>query len=77
MMRFTTTASLVTLALLPGCYGGGGNHIWLGAPAWLVCGVLGAYIATTKGRGGCTWFVLCSVLGPIGLILAAVISKER
>ena len=34
-------------------------------------GILGAWIATTKGRSGCGWFLLCSILGPIGLILAA------
>ena len=48
----------------------------IGIPAWLLCGILGAWIATTKGRGGCAWFLLCSILGPIGLILAAVISKK-
>lgn len=49
----------------------------LGVPAWLICGVLGAWIATTKGRGGCFWFLLCAVLGPLGLVLAAVVSKQE
>ncbi len=48
-----------------------------GIPVWLLCGVLGAWIATTKGRSGCFWFLLCAALGPIGLIVAAVISKQR
>jgi hypothetical protein len=44
-------------------------------PGWLICGILGAWIATTKGRGGCFWFLLCSISGPFGLVLAAVISR--
>jgi len=50
-------------------------ELLVGIP-WLLFGILGAWIATTKGRSGCGWFILCSVLGPIGLILAAVISKK-
>ena len=50
---------------------------WLGVPAWLLCGVIGAWIATSKGRGGCFWFCLCAVLGPIGIVLAAVVSKNE
>jgi hypothetical protein len=42
----------------------------------LVCGVLGAWMATSKGRGGCFWFALCAFLGPLGLVLAAVVSKR-
>ncbi|AKT42636.1 hypothetical protein [Chondromyces crocatus] len=49
----------------------------LGIPVWLLCGILGAWIATTKGRGGCFWFLLCAVLGPIGVIVAAVISRNE
>ncbi len=41
---------------------------------WFMCGVLGAWIASSKGRGGCFWLALCWVTGPIGLILAAVVS---
>ncbi len=48
---------------------------WLGIPLWLIFGIIGAWIATSKGRGGCFWFTLCAVLGPIGLIIAAVISR--
>jgi hypothetical protein len=48
------------------------DNRWLGIPIWFVCGILGAWIATSKGRGGCFWFLLCSFLGPIGLVLAAV-----
>lgn len=59
---------------LSGCYRGD-VPAWVGAPAWFVFGLIGAFIATTKGRGGCKWFILCSILGPLGLIIAAVISK--
>jgi hypothetical protein len=48
---------------------------WLGIPLWLIFGILGAWIATSKGRGGCFWFLLCSLLGPIGLLVAAVVPR--
>lgn len=48
---------------------------WLGIPVWIVLGVIGAWIATSKGRGGCFWFLLCAALVPIGLILAAVVPR--
>jgi len=48
----------------------------LGIPAWLLCGIIGAFIATMKGRGGCSWFFLCAILGPFGIVLAAVVSKQ-
>jgi hypothetical protein len=48
---------------------------WLGIPAWLFCGIIGAFIATMKGRGGCFWFSLCAILGPFGIALAAIVSK--
>lgn len=48
----------------------------LGIPVWLICGIIGAFIATMKGRGGCFWFALCAILGPIGLIIAAVVSRK-
>jgi hypothetical protein len=48
---------------------------WLGIPAWVLCGIVGAWIATSKGRGGCFWFALCGFLGPIGLVIAAVLPR--
>jgi hypothetical protein len=51
-------------------------ELFLGIPLWLLFGILGAWIATTKGRSGCGWFLLCALLGPIGLFIAAVISKK-
>ncbi|MBI4705459.1 MAG: hypothetical protein HY744_30560 [Deltaproteobacteria bacterium] len=50
---------------------------WLGLPAWLLFGILGAWMATSKGRGGCFWFALCALLGPVGLVLAALMPRAR
>ncbi|MFH1278591.1 MAG: hypothetical protein ABIK65_09450 [Candidatus Eisenbacteria bacterium] len=49
----------------------------IGIPLWILFGVIGAFMATMKGRSGCGWFLLCALLGPLGLILAAVVSKRR
>ncbi len=54
------------------CYEDVMHREWIGVPLWFVFGILGAWIATSKGRGGCLWFLLCSLLGPIGLLVAAV-----
>jgi hypothetical protein len=48
----------------------------IGIPVWVLFGVLGAWIATTKGRSGCGWFLFCAFTGPIGLIIAAVVKKK-
>ena len=54
----------------------GMHHIALfGIPGWVVLGILGAWIATSKGRGGCFWFAVCGILGPVGLIIAAVLPR--
>lgn len=39
---------------------------------WIVCGVISAFVASNKGRSGCSWFALGVLLGPLGLILALV-----
>ncbi len=49
----------------------------LGIPVWIVFGILGAWIATSKGRGGCFWFLLCGLLGPIGLVIAAILPANN
>ncbi len=71
-------AILPALALLSGCVGGRltMQHGFIAIPLWLVCGVIGAWIATSKGRGGCSWFALCAILGPIGVVIAAVVSRN-
>jgi hypothetical protein len=44
---------------------------------WLVCGVVAAVVATNKGRSGCGWFILGVLLGPLGFILALVVSSNQ
>lgn len=44
---------------------------------WVLCGVICAVVANNKGRSGCGWFILGFILGPIGLILSLVISKNE
>jgi len=44
---------------------------------WLLCGVVAAVVATTKGRSGCGWFLLGVLLGPFGFILALVVPKNQ
>jgi len=48
----------------------------IGIPLWIVFGIIGAWIATTKGRSGCGWFLISALLGPIGLIIAAIIPRR-
>jgi len=43
---------------------------------WLLFGLISAIVASNKGRGGCTWFVIGILLGPFGFILALVISPN-
>lgn len=44
---------------------------------WLLFGVACAVIAANKGRSGGGWFALGFLLGPFGLILALVVSKNQ
>lgn len=44
---------------------------------WLLFGIVSAVIASNKGRSGCGWFILGTLLGPFGLILALVVSKNH
>jgi len=50
------------------------HHLYYGVPGWVICGALGAWIATSKGRGGCLWFAICA-LGPLGLLLAVIVPR--
>jgi len=44
---------------------------------WCVCGLISAAIASGKGRSGGGWFVIGLLLGPVGVILAIVTSKNE
>lgn len=43
---------------------------------WLGCGVAAMFIASSKGRSGCGWAILGFLLGPIGLLGAAMIGRD-
>ena len=47
------------------------------AIVWLLFGIVSAVVASNKGRSGCGWFLLGILLGPFGLILAAVVAKNQ
>ena len=59
----------------------------LGPTQWIIAGVLAGIlllsgvvsttVAANKGRSGCGWFTLGFLLGPVGLILALVVSKNQ
>jgi hypothetical protein len=44
---------------------------------WLLLGVAGGVILSNKGRSGCGGFALGFLLGPIGLIIALVMSQDH
>lgn len=43
---------------------------------WLICGIIAAVVALQKGRSGCGWFLLGSILGPLGFILVLVVPAD-
>ncbi len=47
------------------------------AAIWLVFGLVGAVVATNKGRSGCVWSVLGLLLGPVSFVLAITVSKNQ
>jgi uncharacterized membrane protein YeaQ/YmgE (transglycosylase-associated protein family)/RNA polymerase subunit RPABC4/transcription elongation factor Spt4 len=44
--------------------------------AWFVCGLIAAAISEEKGHSAVAGFFLGLLLGPVGVIVAAVISRE-
>jgi hypothetical protein len=44
--------------------------------AWLAFGFAAAYVASRRGAGGCLWFGLGILLGPIGLAMAFVTGDQ-
>lgn len=42
---------------------------------WFLCGIICAIIARNKNRTALGWFFVGLILGPIGLLIAAVISR--
>ena len=43
---------------------------------WLICGIASAVIASNKGRSGLGWFLLGMLMGPFGLMVALLPSRE-
>lgn len=44
---------------------------------WGVCGVIASVIAEKRGRGGCAGFAIGFLLGPLGIVVALVMSKDQ
>ncbi len=44
---------------------------------WFLFGLVSSIIANNKGRSGCGWFIIGVLLGPIGIILALVVSRDE
>lgn len=44
---------------------------------WVLLGVAAAIVMSNKGRSGCGGFALGFLLGPIGLIIALVMSADE
>ena len=44
---------------------------------WIICGIIGAIIASNKGRSGCGWFIIVSLCGPLGIVLALVVPEDQ
>ncbi|MDF8335089.1 hypothetical protein [Novosphingobium cyanobacteriorum] len=44
---------------------------------WLVCAFAAALIASAKGRSSCGFAFLAFILGPLGLIVAALASPDQ
>lgn len=44
---------------------------------WILCGVAASIVMGNKGRSGCGGFALGFLLGPIGLIIALVLSADN
>lgn len=44
---------------------------------WIVCAILSAVVASSKGRSGFGWFLLGFFLGPLGLLAAIGVSKTE
>lgn len=44
---------------------------------WIICGIIGAVIASTKGRSGCSWFISVSLCGPLGIVFALITPEDR
>ncbi|MCX5817807.1 MAG: zinc ribbon domain-containing protein [Proteobacteria bacterium] len=44
---------------------------------WFLFGIVAAVIANSRGRGGCGWFIIGTLLGPFALIVAFLPSATQ
>ena len=44
---------------------------------WISIAIATAIVASNKGRGGLTWFLIGFVTGPVGLLISLVIKKDE
>lgn len=44
---------------------------------WVACSLIAMAVASGKGRSGCGWGILGLLLGPLGLLGAALASPDR
>lgn len=44
---------------------------------WLLCGLAASIVMSNKGRSGCGGWALGVLLGPIGLVIALVMSSDK
>ena len=44
---------------------------------WIICGVVAAVVASSKGGSGCLYAILGFILGPFGIILAFVAGPSK
>ena len=44
---------------------------------WIICGIIGGVIAHNKGRSAEAWGVVSFLLGPLGIVLALVTSRDE
>jgi hypothetical protein len=51
------------------------NFFW-GFAAFLLFGIITGIVGSNKGRSGFAWFLCGFLIGPLGLILALVVSKR-
>lgn len=43
---------------------------------WLLCALVAAVVANSKGRSGCGWLILSIIFGPLALLGVAVASVD-
>jgi len=53
-----------------------GEHGELLAFGWIGCAIYSALLGQTKNRNGCLWLAVGGALGPVGLLISALMPKK-